>query len=107
MNAPTSRMEVHAMRTSRQRTADLLARYPKVSNDETREILEFMRTARHLEIGLLTADDALRPNFDTFMEDHKKHFGVKPGEAAMVVGLIAAFLLVCWLFWEILGQSPA
>ena len=60
-----------------------------------------MKTGRHLDIGLLTSDEKLRPNLDAFMEDHKKHFRVSIREAASVVVLIAAFLFASWLFWEL------
>ena len=87
--------------------AKLLARYPNVSKNENRVILEFMKTGRHLEIGLLTSNEKLRPNLDAFMEDHKRHFQLSFREATSVVVLIAAFLVVCWLLWELIGPSPA
>ena len=37
----------------------------------------FHEEGRHLEIGLLTSDEKLRPNLDAFMKDHQKAF---PGE---------------------------
>ncbi len=85
--------------------AALLGRYPDVSKDENRAILEFMKTGRHLDIGLLTSNESLRPKLDAFMEDHKKHFRVSFGEAAAVVAMIAAFLLAAWLFWELIGPN--
>jgi hypothetical protein len=105
MNAHATRTEVGPWPTLRERVAALLARYPKISKNENREILEFMKEGRHLEIGLLTSDETLRPNLDAFMEDHKKHFRVSFGETAAVVAMIAAFLLAAWLFWELIGPN--
>jgi hypothetical protein len=105
MNAHASRIEVGPWLTSREQVAELLARYPKVSKNENREILEFMKTGRHLDIGLLTSNEKLRPNLDAFMEAHKKHFRVGFGEATAVVAMIVAFLLAAWLFWELVGPS--
>jgi len=85
--------------------AALLGRYPDVSKDENRVILEFMKNGRHLEIGLLTSNESLRPKLDAFMEDHKKHFRVSFGEAAAIVAMIGAFLLAAWLFWELIGPN--
>ena len=98
MNAHASRIEVGPWLAPPERVAKLLAK------NENREILEFMKTGRHLDIGLLTSDEKLQPNLDAFMEDHKKHFRVSIREAAAVVVLIAAFLFAFWLFWE-LGVS--
>jgi hypothetical protein len=106
MNAHASRIEIGPWLISPERATELLARYPDVSKDEKREILEFMKTGRHLDIGLLTSDDKLRPNLDAFMEDHKRHFRVGFREATAVVVLIAAFLLASWLFWELAVSRP-
>ena len=105
MNAHATRIEAGPWQTSRERVAKLLARYPKVSKNENREILEFMKNGRHLEIGLLTSDEKLKRNLDAFMNDHRRHFRVGFGEAAAVVAMIAAFLLAAWLFWEVIGPS--
>jgi len=65
-----------------------------------------MKTGRHLDIGLLTSDENLRPNLDAFMEDHKRHFRVSIREATAVVVLIAAFIFASWLFWELAFSNP-
>lgn len=101
MNADATVIETGPWQTARERVAALLARYPKVAKNENREILEFMKNGRHLEIGLLTSDEMLKPNLDAFMEDHQKHFRMSFGEAAAVVAMIAAFLLAAWLFWTL------
>lgn len=105
MNAFSSRYDVGTWPTSRARVAELLARYPHVSKADKRKILGFMRTGRNLDIALLTSSERLRPNLDAFMKDHEKHFRVSVGEAVTVVALIAAFLLTCWLFWEMIGPG--
>ena len=87
----------------RARVADLLSRYPRVSRNEVGEILTFMRTGPHLEIGLLTSNRHLKPYLDSFMEDHKSHFRVKWVEGAAVIGGIAALLATLWLLWESLA----
>lgn len=101
MNVRTSHEEIKALRTTRNRAAALLTRYPRLSGDETREVLDYLKGARHLDVGLLSADDAVRPRLDAFMDDHKKHFSVSFGEATWVIAAIIGFLAVSWLLWEL------
>lgn len=100
MNYQTTHEDVRAMRSDRERVADLLSRYPQVSGGEARDILTFLRTGRHLDIGMLTSSDRLRPQLDAFMADHQSHFRIKWGEASAVIGGIVALLLIFWLVWE-------
>ena len=85
---------------TREQAADLIVRYPHVSEREARLILGFLRNGRHLDVGIVTADEALKPQLDTFMADHSKHFRISLGEGSAVVAGIAAFLALCWLIWE-------
>lgn len=95
MNAP------HPIRLSRDEARDLLARYPQVSNAEARLILDFLRNGRHLDVGMLTADQALKSRLDSFMADHRKELRLGIGEGSAAVGAIAAFLGLCWFLWEL------
>jgi hypothetical protein len=85
---------------TREQAADLLYRYPHVSDAEAKAILAFLRRGRHLDVGILTADEQLKPQLDSFMDDHAKHFRIGFGEGSAVVAAIAGFLTVCWLVWE-------
>lgn len=106
MNMPTAAAaEARALRASRQHAADLLDRYPDISKKEVAEILDFLRTGRHLDVGLLTSDDRLRHKLDAFMTLHGKELRVGFTEAAAVVGGIVAFLTLCWLAWEAVGPA--
>ena len=107
MTAYTSHIEeVRAVRSTRDRVANLLKRYPNVSDQDRKEILEFMKEARHLEIGLLTANDNVRPQLDAFMEDHKRHFRLDLFDVVRAVALVGAILMVCWLLWELFMPVP-
>jgi len=92
MNAPT--------RLTRDQVSDLLVRYPYVSDAEAKLILTFLRHGRHLDVGMLTANQAVKAQLDSFMEDHKRHFRIGIGEGSAVVGAIAAFLAICWFIFE-------
>lgn len=90
---------------SREEVAELLVRYPQVSGSEARLILTFLRKARHLDVGMLTGDERLKPHLDRFTADHYRHFRLGFGEGAAVVAAIGAFLVICWLVWE--AMRPA
>ena len=105
MNASSSAIEARAVRSSRDRIAELLARYPDISPAHVREIIEFLRTGRHLDIGLLTSNEALGPKLDAFMHDHRRHFRLAFRESALAVALIGAFLLLCWLIWALTASG--
>lgn len=98
---PSHIEEVRAVRSTRDHVARLLKRYPHVSDKDRKEILQFMKEARHLEVGLLTANDNVRPQLDAFMEDHKRHFRLNAFDVLRAVTLIGAILMVCWLIWEL------
>lgn len=93
------------IRLSRDQAADLLFRYPHVTDSEAKLILGFLRDGRHLDVGMLTADDRLKPRLDSFMADHAKHFRLGFGEGAAVVAVIAGFLLFCAIVFE--AMTPA
>jgi hypothetical protein len=101
MNARTSHEEIKAIRTNRDRAASLLTRYPGLSGEETQEVLRFLKTARHLDVGLLSSDDAIRPRLDAFMEDHRKQFAIGLDEAGKVIAALVAVFIVLLLLWEL------
>jgi len=100
MNAYTSDQEVREFQLTRQQAADLLYRYPNVSEAEAKLIIVFLRKGRHLDVGMLIADERLKLYLDRFMGDHARHFRIGLGEAAAVIAMIAGFLVICWLVWE-------
>jgi len=100
MNAPTRHEDVRAVRHARHDISSLLSRYPRVSGAETRRIIAFLRDGRHLDIGILTADEALKPQLDRFMADHAGHFRLGLRDTAKALAVIAAILAFCWLLWE-------
>ena len=105
MNTPATNPAPSDASLSREDVAELLIRYPRVSGDEARLILTFLRKGRHLDVGMLTGDDRLKPHLDRFTADHARHFRLGVGEAATVVAAIAGFLVICWLVWE--AMRPA
>jgi hypothetical protein len=103
MNAYPDLDYANAPALTREEAADLISRYPQVSNTEGKAILKFLRNGRHLDVGILTADEKLKPQLDSFMREHASHFRIRVGEGAAVVASILAFLVICWLLWEVAG----
>lgn len=100
MNAPTRHEDVRAIRYTRHEISSLISRYPRLSDAETRRIIAFLRDGRHLDIGILTADAALKPQLDRFMADHDDHFRLSFADTARALAIIAAVVALCWLLWE-------
>lgn len=100
MSARVRREQMRALRSTRTQAAELISRYPDVSDSEAKQILTFLRTGEHLDIGMVTGDESLKPQLDLFMGDHGKHLKVGFLEGSAVIAAIAAFLVVCWLIWE-------
>jgi len=90
-------------RANSERIAELVSRYPGISEGEAREIVSFIRTGRHVDVGMLTMNERIRPKLDAFMEDHKSDFRVKWWETALVTGGIAAVIAVFWVVRELLA----
>lgn len=86
----------------RERIAKLLQRYPKIGEDEVTEVISFLRKGPHLDVGMLTGDERLKPKLDAFMADHRRHFTLRAGEVAAVVAGIIGMLLLLWAIWEAL-----
>jgi hypothetical protein len=91
----------------RERASELQRRYARVSEEKPGEILRFIRTGRHLNIGLLPSDDGLRPKLESFMKDHKTDLRVNWRESAAVVGGILVLLITAWLIWASLADAAS
>lgn len=100
MNAHSHAQPTSGSRLTRDQAVELLHRYPRVSDVEAKQILAFLRNGRQLDVGMITADEQLKPQLDVFMEDHASHFRVGLFEGAGVIAAIIGFLLLCGLLWE-------
>lgn len=82
--------------TDRKQVTEVLMRYPSVSSREVEQVVHFLMTGKHLDIGLLTTDERVRRNLDRFMADHKHRLRVKWYEAATVVIILTLPLAAIW-----------
>lgn len=92
--------EARALRADRQHVAALIDRYPRLSEDETKEVITFLRTGPHLDVGMLTGDEALKPKLEAFMAEHKQHFRLKWTESLAVTAGIFGVPTAAWALWE-------
>lgn len=99
----TTREEVRAVRADRQHAIALIERYPRISDSETQEIITFLKTGRHLDVGMVTGDEALKPKLDAFMEEHKRHFRLKWTEVVAVTLGVFGVPTGAWMVWEALA----
>lgn len=95
-----TREEVRALRADRQHASDLIARYPSITADETQDLITFLKTGRHLDVGMVTGDEALKPKLDAFMEEHKSHFRLTWTEIVAVTAGIFGVPTGAWMVWE-------
>lgn len=87
----------------RDRIMHLIARYPHLSSAEADEITQYIKSARYVEIGRLTADDSIRGNLEAFFRSHKNELRMSRTEWLVGATLMAAFLLLCWVIWQPIG----
>jgi plasmid stability protein len=90
-------------RPDAERVTALLARYPRVSRDEAREILTFLRTGRYRDVGALASDRGLGRNLDEFLKDHWPQFHLHSDHGGAVMGGVAFVLLLAGLAWAALS----
>lgn len=78
----------------------LLRRYPGLTDDETQELLHFVRKGPALELGLLSGNDELKPQLDRVRADHAQAFAIGGREIAIIAALVAVILLAIVLLWD-------
>jgi hypothetical protein len=81
------------------RIADLLQRYPHVSDGEKDELRRFIDAACPLELQRLRADRKLRPLFDRAARDIRGPLH-RRSEFLSGICLAVMFVAACWLLWS-------
>ena len=72
----------------RQHIEGLLRRHPKTSEAETKEIITFLATGNHLDVGLVSGNDEFRDKVARFRGEHSSHFRLKLHEVALFLLVI-------------------
>ncbi len=79
----------------RQRIEELLRRYPSIRESETEEIVRFLATGPHLDVGLIAGSDEFADKVRALRKRHKKHFQLHFHEALLfVVAVLGPAILI-------------
>lgn len=77
-----------------EQTVTLLSKYPNISEQETAEVIQFIKTARYVEMGLLSSERTVRRQLDRFMREHRAKLRTSPALLAFAILMgIIAFLI--------------
>jgi len=83
-----------------ERIEALLQRYPGLTDGEIEDVLLFLRKGPALEIGLLTGNEALRPQLDRFRADHRGELSIGAREIAAIAAIVALLIVAVALLWD-------
>jgi hypothetical protein len=86
--------------TRRKQIEDLLRRYPNIREAETAEIVRFLATGPHLDVGLIAGHDEFKEKVRALRTSHRRQFRPKLAETLLFVAGIAgpaAFLIAKYL----------
>ena len=73
----------------RQHIEALLRRYPDVRDSETAEIVHFLGTGPHYDVGLLAGSDELGPKVRQVRQDHARSFRPKFHQTILFLAAVA------------------
>lgn len=77
--------------------AELVSRYPNLSEIELARLINLYRDLSALDVALLIADDQLVPKLDGFCKDHRSKIRIPFRHYAVFVAIaLAAIALVIW-----------
>lgn len=82
------------------RVRQLLSTYPKITPEETQEILVFLKKSPALDVALLGTIEELRPALAAFRRDHAREFRISPVQWAAVAALVVVTLIGAFLLWD-------
>ncbi|MDT9600668.1 hypothetical protein [Sphingosinicella rhizophila] len=87
----------------RQRIEGLLRRYPETNEAETKEIISFLTTGSHLDVGLVSGSDPFKDKVTRFRAEHGSHFRLKLSEVALFLLFVGG--PVAATAWRFLGSG--
>lgn len=69
----------------RKRIESLLRRYPNIKEAETQEVVRFLATGPHLDVGLILGNDSLSEHVRAIRRANPSYFRLKKSEALLFV----------------------
>lgn len=100
MNITTSGEQKLADKNRRAHVERILRDYPDISDSEAAEVLLFLKSSTPIEVGLVTANDALGPKVQQFRDDHASEFSLGWKEYLMVAAILIALVAMCFFLWD-------
>lgn len=82
------------------RMSDALRRYPAISDEERRQLLNFLVDGDREEVAIATSVSGLEPRLAAFRKDHPEHF---PGLRAWLPLALLGLVTVLALLWRLLA----
>lgn len=80
-----------------QQAAELIDRYPNLSEVELARLINVYRELSALEVALLISEDELTPKLSQFVQDHRSKIRTPFRQYAVLVAIaVAAAALVIW-----------
>lgn len=77
---------------------ELLRLYPHTSEDETAEIIAFLKHGKHLDVGLVSASDEFEQKVALIRRENQALFRVSPVEGtAFALLIILPLVAIVWL----------
>lgn len=83
------------------RMQKLLLRYPDMTEDELREVKDFLTCGPILAVGRVTGDEAVKTQLEAFWRDHPALNKPSPFQYAVIaMATIVGLALVGFLLWD-------
>lgn len=94
--SPPSPRKTLIRESALEHTVTLLSKYPNISDQDTAEVIRFIRSARYVEMGLLSSETAVRRQLDRFMRDHRAKLRTSPVRLAFAILMV----IIAFLIWS-------
>ena len=83
---------------SLEQAAELIGRYPKLSEIELSRLIDLYRQLSALDVALMIADEQLAPRLDRFVREHRSQLRTPFRQYAILVAIaLMGIVLVAWV----------
>lgn len=83
---------------SLEQAAELIGRYPKLSEIELARLINLYRQLSALDVALMIADEQLAPRLERFVGEHRSELRTPFRQYAVLVAIaVLGFVLMAWV----------
>lgn len=83
---------------SLEQAAELIGRYPKLSESELTRLINLYRQLSALDVALMISDEQLAPRLDRFVREHRSQLRIPFRQYAVLVAIaVMGIMLVAWV----------